>query len=136
MPTQRLKIKGMTCAGCVRRVENALLRTLGVRQATVNLATETAEVELDQPVAPDTLIEAVRKVGFDGALLAPEAGAPDDAAQGLQRRLLFSVVFTVPIVVLSMFLPQPLPYQGWLLLALTLPVQFGAALPLYKAAYG
>ncbi len=136
MPTQRLKIKGMTCAGCVRRVENALLRTPGVRQATVNLATETAEVELDQPVAPDTLIEAVRKVGFDGALLAPEAGAPDDATQGLQRRLLFSVVFTVPIVILSMFLPQPLPYQGWLLLALTLPVQFGAALPLYKAAYG
>jgi Cu+-exporting ATPase len=35
-----------------------------------------------------------------------------------------------------MFLPHPLPAQGWILLALTLPVQFGVALPLYRAAWG
>ncbi|MCX7992733.1 MAG: cation transporter, partial [Fimbriimonadales bacterium] len=46
MPTQRLKVKGMTCAACVRRVEKVLQRTPGVQHATVNLATETAEIEL------------------------------------------------------------------------------------------
>jgi P-type Cu+ transporter len=35
-----------------------------------------------------------------------------------------------------MFLPHPLPAQGWILLTLTLPVQFGVALPLYRAAWG
>jgi Cu+-exporting ATPase len=34
----------MTCAACVRRVEKVLTRAPEVQSATVNLATETAEV--------------------------------------------------------------------------------------------
>ncbi|MFN4032932.1 MAG: heavy metal translocating P-type ATPase [Fimbriimonadales bacterium] len=136
MSTQRLKIKGMTCAACVRRVEGLLMRTPGVMQATVNLATETAEVVLEQPVTTDTLVDAVRKGGYDAEPLAPEAPASAIAADRLPLRLLLSLALTVPIVIFSMLLPLPAPYQGWMLLALTTPVQFGAALPLYRAAYG
>ncbi|WP_054007384.1 heavy-metal-associated domain-containing protein [Cypionkella psychrotolerans] len=39
-----LTIEAMTCASCVRRVEVALLAAPGVVTATVNLASETAEV--------------------------------------------------------------------------------------------
>jgi Cu+-exporting ATPase len=137
MPTQRLRVKGMTCAACVRRVEKVLTRAPEVHSATVNLATETAEVETAQPVDITALIEAIRAAGYDAEPLEPAAhAAEDDPARALQRRLWLSVALTVPIVALSMFLPHPLPAQGWILLALTLPVQFGVALPLYRAAWG
>ena len=137
MPTQRLRVKGMTCAACVRRVEKVLTRAPEVQSATVNLATETAEVETAQPVDIAALIEAIRAAGYDAEPLAPAQPAEDDdPARPLQRRLWLSVALTVPIVALSMFLPHPLPGQGWILLALTLPVQFGVALPLYRAAWG
>jgi Cu+-exporting ATPase len=137
MPTQRLRVKGMTCAACVRRVEKVLTRAPEVHSATVNLATETAEVETAQPVDITALIEAIRAAGYDAEPIEPAAhAAEDDPARALQRRLWLSVALTVPIVALSMFLPHPLPAQGWILLALTLPVQFGVALPLYRAAWG
>ena len=136
MSTQRLRVKGMTCAACVRRVEGALARTPGVQAATVNLATETAEVETVQPVEVATLIEAVRAAGYDAEPLAPAQPVADDPAHALQRRLGLSIALTVPIVLLSMLVPQPLPVQSWILFVLTLPVQFGVALPLYRAAWG
>ncbi|MDT7960723.1 MAG: cation-translocating P-type ATPase [Armatimonadota bacterium] len=137
MPTQRLRVKGMTCAACVRRVEKVLTRAPEVQSATVNLATETAEVETAQPVDITALIEAIRAAGYDAEPIEPAAPtAEDDPARPLQRRLWVSLALTAPIVALSMFLPHPLPAQGWILLALTLPVQFGVALPLYRAAWG
>jgi Cu+-exporting ATPase len=127
----------MTCAACVRRVEKVLTRAPEVQSATVNLATETAEVETAQPVDITALIEAIRAAGYDAEPIEQVApAAEDDPARALQRRLWLSVALTVPIVALSMFLPHPLPAQGWILLALTLPVQFGVALPLYRAAWG
>ena len=42
-----LAVGGMTCAACVRRVENTLSGLPGVGQASVNLATERATVEYD-----------------------------------------------------------------------------------------
>ena len=40
-----LPVSGMTCASCVRRVEQALARVPGVAAANVNLANETATVD-------------------------------------------------------------------------------------------
>jgi len=42
----RIKIKGMTCATCAKTVEKSLANLNGVLKADVNLATETASVEL------------------------------------------------------------------------------------------
>jgi P-type Cu+ transporter len=126
----------MTCAACVRRVEKVLTRTPGVQAATVNLATETAEVETAQPIDIDALIDAIRTAGYDAEPIMQAASDEADHARALQRRLWLSIALTVPIVALSMFLPHPLPAQGWILLALTLPVQFGVALPFYRAAWG
>ncbi|GIG27080.1 heavy metal translocating P-type ATPase [Cellulomonas denverensis] len=69
--TVDLAVHGMTCASCVARVEKRLNRVPGV-QATVNLALETAHVEL-HPVdgaAADTeaLVEAVRKAGYEATV--------------------------------------------------------------------
>ncbi|MDM7461353.1 MAG: cation-translocating P-type ATPase [bacterium] len=136
MSIQRLKIKGMTCAACVRRVEQVLTRTPGVEQATVNLATEMAEVVLARPLPAETLVEAVRRAGYDAEPMHQELPAPDEADNRVRTRLFMSLALTVPIIIFSMLFPLPVSYQGWALLALTTPVQFGAALPLYQAAYG
>ena len=42
-----LDIGGMTCASCVARVERSLKKVPGVRDASVNLATERAAVHYD-----------------------------------------------------------------------------------------
>jgi len=39
-----LAVTGMTCAGCVARVERALSASPGVERALVNLATEKATI--------------------------------------------------------------------------------------------
>ena len=64
-----LVIEGMTCASCVGRVEKALNKVAGVRRATVNLATEKAQVELDYEVSRADLVAAVEKAGYQ--VLAP-----------------------------------------------------------------
>ncbi len=64
----RLSISGMACAGCVSAVEQALQAVPGVSSAMVNLAERTALVQ-GEGIDADTLIEAVRKGGYDAAEL-------------------------------------------------------------------
>ncbi len=63
----QLQVTGMTCASCVMRVEKALKAVPGVREASVNLATEQVSVNADSAVTADTLTAAVRKAGYDVA---------------------------------------------------------------------
>ena len=50
--TLTLPITGMTCASCVARVEKAISRVPGVQQASVNLATEQASLQLASSGSP------------------------------------------------------------------------------------
>jgi Cu+-exporting ATPase len=63
----KLQVTGMTCASCVMRVEKTLKAVPGVKQASVNLATEEASVSADASVTADALAAAVRKAGYDVA---------------------------------------------------------------------
>jgi Cu+-exporting ATPase len=63
----RLQVSGMTCASCVMRVEKTLKAVPGVRDASVNLATEEATVRADASVDAADLTAAVRKAGYDVA---------------------------------------------------------------------
>ncbi|KXV40682.1 hypothetical protein AD942_05535 [Gluconobacter japonicus] len=57
-------VGGMTCAACAARIEKVLNRQSGVH-ATVNFASERAQVDLDGPDASvGTVVSAVRKAGF------------------------------------------------------------------------
>lgn len=59
-----LAIDGMSCASCVGRVERALKKVPGIAAATVNLATERADIDLAG--APDlaAAVEAVHRAGY------------------------------------------------------------------------
>ena len=58
-----LRIDGMTCENCARRVENAL-NTLPGTWATADLAAGRATVLLKQPPETETLRQAVRQAGY------------------------------------------------------------------------
>src|SRR5262245_63278809 len=60
-----LRIGGMTCAHCPPAIEKALRETVGVKTASVNLATGTANVTYDPTRAKVTdLIRAIRSSGY------------------------------------------------------------------------
>ncbi len=63
----RLSISGMSCAGCVATIENALKNVPGVTEATVNFAEHTATVT--GAADPQALIAAVRAASYDAAIL-------------------------------------------------------------------
>ena len=59
------KVKGMSCAGCSKGVENALKRVPGVVSAAVSLERAEASVEFDEnKAALKDLKAAVVKAGF------------------------------------------------------------------------
>jgi len=60
-----LQVEGMTCASCVGRVETALKKVDGVQSASVNLATERADITLAKPVDRQVLIQAIEQTGYD-----------------------------------------------------------------------
>ncbi|MFI2753853.1 heavy metal translocating P-type ATPase [Cellulomonas sp. P22] len=75
-----LAVTGMTCASCVARVEKRLNQVPGV-SATVNLALETAHVELADPTDEEALLAAVRKAGYDARVTGRRgSAAPTPAA--------------------------------------------------------
>ncbi len=137
--TSELAITGMTCASCARRIERALVRTPGVAQATVNLATERATVSYDpSALSPADLIAAVEHAGYGASELAPAPDHPqpleaapsaDDEslrrARDLRHRrdtLLLGIALSIPVVVLSMFFMDRFPGENFVLLALTTPI--------------
>lgn len=60
-----LYVEGMHCASCVSRVENAIKQVQGVEDASVNLATEKANVSFQEDLAPQKIIEAIQNAGYE-----------------------------------------------------------------------
>ncbi len=70
-------VKGMGCAACVARVQNAIGRVPGVREASVSLASGSARVDYDTDMTGAAAIQkAVQDAGYD--LIVPEEGDEDD----------------------------------------------------------
>jgi len=83
--TYRLSISGMSCAGCVAGVENALNSVQGVEAAAVNFAEHTASVA--GAVTVDALVQAVKDAGYDAAELT--AGEAEQMEEKEQQDLLY-----------------------------------------------
>ncbi|MDP3341471.1 heavy metal translocating P-type ATPase [Frigidibacter sp.] len=102
----RLTIGGMTCASCVGRVERALQASPGVLEASVNLATNAAQVRYTPgATSPTELAQRVTKAGYPAHPAqdtpAPENRQADEAAL-MKRRALISAALTLPVVILAM----------------------------------
>lgn len=146
--TTDLAIEGMTCASCVARVEKNLTKIDGVT-ASVNLATEKAQVQHPAGVTEAALIAAIAQAGYEATVVQPnrasQAGLSDDDGQRpgklfdrdtttLRNRLVISAILTVPVVLLSMIPAVQFTYWQWLVFALASPVVFWGAYPFHRAA--
>ena len=108
--TTELAIEGMTCASCVGRVEKALARVPGVLGASVNLATEKAQVRyLAGAVSAAQLEAAVGAAGYVAHVATGTADAADEEAQRREREmrslrfaLILAAALTLPVVILEM----------------------------------
>ena len=133
-----LPVQGMTCASCVLRVENALKRVEGVNDAVVNLATESATVEIEAlKVNVDVLKAAVEDAGYKIIDTADEidsfkveAEAREKEYKSLWKKFLIGAVLAVLIMIGSM--PEIFPFvqniptgiRNFSLMLLTIPVMF------------
>ncbi|MBN1348383.1 copper-translocating P-type ATPase [candidate division KSB1 bacterium] len=99
-----LKIVGMHCASCVRRIETALQSRAGVISANVNLATEQASISyLPGSLTVDELIQLVEVTGYQASVVetAPEERGDRKATKSAGEpltKLLFSSILTVFIL--------------------------------------
>lgn len=59
-----IAIDGMTCASCVGRVEKAIAKVPGVVKASVNLATERADIAFSGAPNVSAVVDAVRNAGY------------------------------------------------------------------------
>lgn len=105
--TVRLTIDGMSCASCVGRVERVLLEQVGVQSAQVNLATQTAQIDvLDGAVSAQTLAEALTDAGypatFQTAQSPTNAARHDQEARHLRTMVWIAAALTLPVFILEM----------------------------------
>ena len=137
-----LRIGGMTCASCVRRVERALNRVEGVDEASVNFASATARVSLGDAIGADDLVAAVERAGYAAAELDAAADAPEEASRARLAMLATGGVVAVPVIIASMAMDiADLPLfgshtaTGWLLLGGAAIVQALLGWRFYRASW-
>ncbi|MEM9603036.1 MAG: heavy metal translocating P-type ATPase [Pseudomonadota bacterium] len=106
--TVELALSTLSCASCVARVESALEAVPRVVNASVNLATERATVQvLGDTVDPQALINAVVDAGYPAHVASHETGLSHAKRQHaetreLQREVFLAAVLALPVVVLEM----------------------------------
>ncbi|MGB5162576.1 MAG: heavy metal translocating P-type ATPase [Thermoanaerobaculia bacterium] len=148
----QIGVRGMTCAACVARVERTLEKQPGIESATVNLATETANIDfLPEQVGPQQIREAITKAGYEpvevSSTVDEERSAQEADHRGQLLDLRLAAALTLPLVVVSMG-PMLVPaMKGWMLsllpanawrwveLLLATPVQFVAGRRFYTQGW-
>ena len=116
--TQEIPITGMTCAACVRRVENAVAGVSGVAHVDVSLATEAARVQYTPgALERDAIREAVVAAGYGVDSVAEAEGIEETLrrrdeereaeASSRFRRFKIGALLGVPVVFIghAQFIP-------------------------------
>ena len=134
-----LSLTGMSCNACAMTIEKGLNKMPGV-QASVNFATESARISFsNQQTNPEKIIETVKSLGYNARLLENtttemlEAEVSERVAM-LLTRLTASIVFGLPVVIISMVAALQFKNWQWLALALSAPVVTWGAWPFHRAA--
>ena len=118
-------VTGMSCAACSSRVEKAVSKQPGTQQVAVNLLKNSMVVEYDESqLSSAQIIAAVEKAGYGASLHAKPGSAPaaqtaetggasaaQKAYNDMKKRLVLSLIFTIPLFYLSMghMMGWPLP---------------------------
>uniref|UniRef100_A0A672P7B9 Copper-transporting ATPase 2 n=1 Tax=Sinocyclocheilus grahami TaxID=75366 RepID=A0A672P7B9_SINGR len=92
-----LSVTGMTCASCVHNIESKLLRTKGILEASVALATNKAHVKFDSDLVGSRDIVRIIE-GLNNTLDHQEE------IRQWKHSFLFSLVFGIPVMGLMIYM--------------------------------
>lgn len=114
LKTYTFKVEGMTCSACASRVERVTKKLNGVQSSVVNLATEKLTININEDeIGYSEIKAAVDKAGYK--LVKEEEKSEEkkklSASEFLLRRFIMSLIFTVPLLIITMghMLGMPLP---------------------------
>lgn len=115
MKHETYQVTGMSCSACSSRVEKAVSKLEGIEKASVNLLTNSMQVDYDETIlTSQAIIDAVVDAGYGASLAGGQAGtkgaspqvSPANTAEQevrqMKRRLLWSIVFLIPTVYIAM----------------------------------
>lgn len=101
MKKEIFKISGMSCASCATKIENLLQKKQGIVSAGVNFASEKAIVEYNpEAISRKTIITLIEKLGY--RVVEQRNGQETKEPERLKKRLILSLIFALPIILLVM----------------------------------
>ena len=117
---EQFSVTGMTCSACSAHVEKAVRAVPGVTNCTVSLLTNSMSVEGDG-VTDAAICQAVQEAGYGAkprgaaAQAAPEEDIlADTETPRIRRRLIASLCFLIPLMMVSMGHMVGIPLPGFL----------------------
>jgi Cu+-exporting ATPase len=127
-------IRGMSCANCAQTIEKKLKNLSGVLSVQINLATETGQIRYaTAQLSAEQIHDAVAAAGYRAVPLENSSEDSRQARRQLQW-LLFSALFSLPIMPLMWFAPLA-ENTVYLVLLLATVVQFSAGLTFYAGSW-
>ena len=124
---EKFDVTGMTCSACSSRVEKCVSKLEGIENVSVNLLTNSMQVEYNDIVLSESqIIDAVVKAGYGASpkqehvqtVAAGKAKVMENPMekqiQNMKFRLIVSFVFLVPLMYVSMGHMVGLPLPGFL----------------------
>lgn len=148
--TVTLPVRGMTCASCVKRIEDALREKEGVIDVGVNLATERVTIkysstEVTLPELKKTITDAgytVPEIKTEKEFVDTERAARKKEMDDLMLKFILSGIAATVIMALMFFGPyipiiSSLPHEWVMYISFVLatPVQFWIGWRFYRSAY-
>ena len=126
MKKEQFDITGMTCSACSSRVEKSVSKLSGMSEVSVNLLKNSMVVNYDDAALnTNDIVNAVVKAGYGAIPKSNEVKQTkaNNAAvstaqleqQQMKRRLIISMIFTVPLFYVSMGHMFNWPLPGFLL---------------------
>jgi Cu+-exporting ATPase len=120
-----LKISGMHCTSCAAVIENTLKKEKGIKSVNVNFATEKAYLEFDEiKISIARIKKIIEKLGyrateetFEEEMHDHHKEAKTQEIQKLKKRLIFALIFSLPIIYMVMGemvgLPMPVIFENY-----------------------
>ncbi|MBC2398137.1 heavy metal translocating P-type ATPase [Clostridium tetanomorphum] len=115
LTTKTLSVEGMTCAACAKAVERACKKIDGVIDANINFASEKLNISFEpSKVRMSEIKSAVEKSGYnlvEEVTVDSHKEKKEEERKLLWKKFIFSAIFTVPLLYISMghMLGIPIP---------------------------
>ena len=128
-----LPIIGMSCAACAARIEKELNKLEDISEARVNFPLKKAVIVPKKELELKEIISIIRDIGYDVDIEGDITIRAQKEEAELKRSFIWSASFSAVIMVFSMWMVFPHHVINYVLLVLTLPIQFYFGLRFHKA---